>query len=200
MPATAGPADVALAAIREGLETRWGVRLLNWAVLALMAAGLAACVATGANRPADPRLEEGGQSRVPGFREVAFGVRPATGSTPSAGSYCALLAETSAQVQRGLMGRSDLAGYDGMVFRFPEESSLGFYMKDVPVPLTVAWFDAGGRLVSSADMATCPDNSCPTYRPAGPYRFALEVLAGGLGPLAVGPGSVIEVGGACKAS
>jgi len=184
--------------LREVLETRWGVRLLNWAVLALIAAGLAACVATGANRPADPRLE-GGQSRVPGFREVAFGVRPAAGSAPSAGSYCALLAETSAQVQRGLMGRSDLAGYDGMVFRFPEDSSLGFYMKDVPVPLTVAWFDAGGRFVSSADMATCPDSNCPTYRPAGPYRFALEVLAGGLGPLGVGPGSVIEVGGACKA-
>lgn len=188
---------MALAAVTEILETRWGVRLLHWAVVALMAGGLAACVATGANGPADPRLE-GGQSRVPGFREVALGVRPAPGSAPSAGPYCALLAETTAQVQRGLMGRRDLAGYDGMVFRFTEDSTGGFYMRDVPVPLTVAWFDAGGRFVSSADMATCPDQNCPTYPPAGPYRFALEVPSGGLGRLAVGPGSVIEVGGACK--
>lgn len=182
------------------------MRLLHWAVLALMAGGLAACVATGANRPADPQLEGGrleggqrGQSRVPGFGEVSFAVRPAGAPAPSAGPYCALLAETTAQVQRGLMGRSDLAGYDGMVFRFPEESSVGFYMQDVPVPLSVAWFDAEGRFVSSADMATCPDDSCPTYRPAGPYRFALEVLSGDLGRLAVGPGSVLEVDGACKA-
>jgi len=194
---------MALAAVNRVLETRWGLRLLQWAVLALMAGGLAACVATGANRPADPQLEggrlEGDRSRVPGFGEVSFTVRPAGAAAPSAGPYCALLAETTAQVQRGLMGRSDLAGYDGMVFRFPEDSSAGFYMQDVPVPLTVAWFDAQGRFVSSADMATCPDVNCPTYRPAGPYRFALEVLSGGLGRLAVGPGSVLEVDGACKA-
>ncbi len=186
-----------LSAVTEILETRWGVRVLHWAVAALMAGSLVACVATGANRPADPRLE-GGQSRVPGFREVAFGVRPAAGPTASAGPYCALLAETTEQVQRGLMGRRDLAGYDGMIFRFPADSTAGFYMRDVPVPLTVAWFDAGGRFVSSADMATCPDQNCPTYPPAAPYRFALEVLSGGLGRLGVGPGSVIEVGGACK--
>ena len=186
-----------LATVTDALATRWGVRLLRWGVIALMASGLAACVAEGANRPADPRLE--GQSRVPGFGEVAFRVRPAPASTVGAGRYCALLAETEAQVQRGLMGRRELAGYDGMVFRFAEDQSTGFYMKDVPVPLTVAWFDAGGRFVSSADMATCPDQNCPTYGAAGPYRFALEVLAGGLERLGVGPGSTIEVGGTCTA-
>jgi len=190
---------MALGAATEILGSPWGVRLLRWAVIALMAASLAACVATGANRPPNPRLE-GGQSRVPGFREVAFGVRSSPDQPQSGGPYCALLAETTAQVQRGLMGRRDLAGYDGMVFRFPEDSSLGFYMQDVPIPLSVAWFDARGGFVSSADMATCPDRDCPTYRPAGPYRFALEVPSGGLGRLAVGPGSVLEVDGACNSS
>jgi len=174
------------------------MRLLRWGVIALMATSLAACVATGANRPADPRLES--RSRVSGFGEVAFGVRPAPGSTVSAGRYCALLAESEAQVQRGLMGQRDLAGYDGMAFRFSGDQSEGFYMKDVPVPLTVAWFDGGGRFVSSADMATCPEQNCPTYGAAGPYRFALEVLSGGLGRLGVGPGSVLEVGGTCAGS
>ncbi len=188
---------MALAAVTESLETAWGFRLLRWAVFVLLAGSLAACVATGANRPPDPRLE-GGRSRVAGFGEVAFGVRPAGGAASSTGPYCALLAETTAQVQRGLMGQRDLAGYDGMVFRFSEDDTSGFYMKNVPVPLTVAWFDSRGSFVSSADMATCPDQNCPTYRPAGPYRFALEVPSGGLGRLAVGPGSVIEVGGACN--
>ncbi len=188
---------MALAAVTRVLETRWGVRLLHWAVVALMIGGLAACVATGANRPSDPRLE-GRQSRVPGFTEVAFDVRPAPGTAHSSGANCALLAETPAQVQRGLMDRQDLAGYDGMVFRFSEDNTAGFYMRNVPVPLTVAWFDAAGRFVSSTDMTTCPDQDCPTYHPTGPYRYALEVLKGGLGRLGVGPGSTIEVGGACE--
>jgi uncharacterized protein len=186
-----------LAALTRALGTSWGVRLLRWGVIALMACSMAACVATGANRPADPRLE--GQSRLPGFGEVGFRVRPAPSSTVSAGRYCALLAETATQVQRGLMGQGDLAGYDGMVFRFTADQTTGFYMKDVPIALTVAWFDADGRFVSSADMTTCPDQNCPTYSPAGPYRFALEVLAGGLERLGVGPGSSLEVGGACNA-
>ena len=188
---------MALDAVTAALETKWGVRLLHWAVVALLAGGLAACVATGANGPADPRLE-GAQPRIPGFGEVAFTVRPAGGPAQSSGPYCALLAETSAQVQRGLMGRQDLAGYDGMVFRFSEDNTSGFYMRNVPVPLTVAWFDAGGRFVSSTDMDPCPDQDCPTYHAAGPYRFALEVLKGGLGRLAAGPGSTMEVDGASQ--
>lgn len=202
-PATAGRAEAVaggaasarLDGVTRALETTWGLRLLRWAVIALMLSGLAGCVATGANRPADPRLES--RSRLPGFGEVAFRVRPAAGSTVPAARYCALLAETEAQVQRGLMGQRDLAGYDAMVFRFKEDSSLGFYMKDVPVPLTVAWFDAGGRFVSSADMVPCPDQDCRTYTPAGSYRYALEVLGGGLSGLGVGPGSAIELDGDC---
>ncbi|MDQ3680707.1 MAG: DUF192 domain-containing protein [Actinomycetota bacterium] len=191
------PVPTRLDAATDLLATRWGLRLLRWAVIVLMACALAACVATGANRPADPRLE--GQSRVPGFGEVAFRVIPSPGSGMNAGQYCGLLAETEAQVQRGLMGRRDLAGYDGMVFRFSGDSSSSFYMLNVPVPLTVAWFDAKGRFVSSADMEPCVDREdCPLYPPARPYRLALEVMSGGLGRLGVGPGSVMEVGGACK--
>ena len=183
------------------VATRAGFRLLRWSVLALLLSSLAACVATGANGPEDPHLESQPQpqSRVPGFGEVAFRVVPAPGSGAASARYCALLAETEAQVSRGLMGRRDLAGYDGMVFRFSSDSTGSFYMRDVPIPLTVAWFDGGGRFISSADMAPCPDREgCPLYPAARPYRLALEVPAGGLARLGVGPGSVLEVGGACS--
>lgn len=130
-----------------------------------------------------------------GFGEVAFKVTRAGGA---AAAYCALLAETEQQHQRGLMGRRDLAGYDAMIFRFASDSSGAFYMRNVPVGLSIAWFTAGGRFVSSADMAPCPDqDGCPTYAPSGAYRFAIEVLQGGLGPLGVAEDAVLTVGGPC---
>lgn len=133
-----------------------------------------------------------------GFGEVAFTVTPSGGS---AAAFCALLAETATQQARGLMGRRDLAGYDAMVFRFAEDTTSQFYMRNVPVPLSIAWFAADGRFVSSTDMAPCPDrDGCPLYGAAGPYRFALEVLEGGLPRLGIGEGSVLKVGGSCPSS
>ncbi len=184
-------------ALSQALATRTGLRLLRWAVIALLAASLGACVANGANGPEDPRLAS--RSGVDGFGEVAFRVHPAGVPAASSTEHCALLAETGDQVARGLMGRRDLAGYDAMVFRFSSDQRSPFHMRNVPIPLTVAWFDGTGRFVSSADMAPCPDrNDCPAYFPTGPYRLALEVPAVGLGRLGLGPGSVLEVGRACS--
>ena len=136
---------------------------------------------------------------VPGFGEVAFKVTPAGGDPASAPQFCALLAENEQQRARGLMGRRDLAGYDAMVFRFASDTTGAFYMRNVPVALSIAWFAADGRFVSSTDMAPCPDQEgCPTYAPPEPYRLALEVLKGGLGRLGVAEGSVPTVGGACN--
>lgn len=98
------------------------------------------------------------------------------------------------------MGRRDLAGYDAMVFPFLTDTTAQFYMRNVPVGLSIAWFTADGRFVSSTDMAPCPDqDGCPLYGAAGAYRFAIEVLQGGLGRLGIGDGSVLNVGGACTA-
>ncbi len=176
-------------------ELRW-----RWTVLAGLALvlGGVALVTIGANHPADPSLES--RARVPGFEEVAFRIRPAPASgRDEAREMCALLAESSEQHARGLMGRRDLAGYDGMVFRFPRDQSGPFYMRNVPVPLSVAWFDSAGRFVSSAEMAPCGDqDDCPRYFSSRPYRFALEVPGGGLEGVGVGPGAELIVGGNCR--
>lgn len=128
---------------------------------------------------------------------MAFSVTPAGGGP--AARFCALLAETAAQQARGLMGRRDLAGYDAMVFPFPDDTTAQFYMRNVPVTLSIAWFAADGRYVSSTDMAPCADqDGCPLYSAAGPYRYALEVLGGGLGALGIGDGATLSVGGACR--
>ena len=192
---------------RLGFDERRGTRLLGWVIGAVLAAGLLALVARGADGPADPSLKATAtaapatvpvvittvpvRAPVPGFGEVA--IRVASGP-----KLCALLAQSQEQHARGLMARTDLAGHIGMVFVFPGPVADTFYMRNTPMPLSIAWFDAAGRLVSATDMGPCPDKvGCPTYAAARPYRYALEVPRGGLPGLGIGPGAALTVGGAC---
>lgn len=173
-------------------------RPLALAAKALLVLAALAFLLVGANGPADPRLA-GAPALSEEFGEVAFRVTPGPGvALPSPDSRCALLAETDAQRATGLTGRRDLGGYDAMLFRFPQDTTASFVMRGVPVPLSIAWFDAGGRFVAAADMAPCEGgDGCPTYSPGRAYRFALEVPEGALPGLGVGPGSVLSVDGEC---
>jgi len=111
---------------------------------------------------------------------------------------CALLARTAQQQAQGLMKPTDLAGHVGMLFVFTTDTNETFYMRNTPMPLSIAWFDASGRFISATDMAPCADRpDCPTYAAARAYRYALEVQRGGLSSLGIGPGSTITVGAAC---
>jgi uncharacterized membrane protein (UPF0127 family) len=85
-----------------------------------------------------------------------------------------------------------------MIFRFVAPTMSSFYNQGVPIPLSIAWFDAAGVFVGSAEMATC-GAACPTFHPAVPYELAVEVPAGGLHRLGIGPGSALLVGGSCGA-
>ena len=189
---------------RLGFDERREQRLLAWAIAVVFVAGLLAFIAKGADEPADPYLKSvatptaagavtvSPRTPVPGFGEVAF--RVASGP-----ELCALLAQTPNQHARGLMARTDLAGHTGMLFVFAADTTETFYMRNTPLPLSIAWFDGAGRFVSATDMEPCPDRAgCPDYAAAGPYRWAVETRRGGLGNLGIGPGSTIAVGGACR--
>ena len=183
------------------------VRLLRWAIVGLLAVGALAFIAVGANQPADPTLRPAeGQvhlNRTPfgDFGEIGFRIEATTTQASAAQTTavrCALLAETAAQQARGLMERTDIGGYDGMLFRFASDTTSTFYMKDTPLPLSIAFFDAAGQFVSTTDMAPCIHQaSCPTYSAARPYRYALEVPQGALPRLGIGPGTRLVTTGPC---
>ena len=79
------------------------------------------------------------------------------------------------------MGQDDLDGYEGMIFRFPSEEHRSFWMRNTSIPLSIAFFDAGGAFVSATDMEPCGDRpDCPSYSSGGPAQFALEVPQGRL--------------------
>jgi uncharacterized membrane protein (UPF0127 family) len=178
------------------------VRLLRWLAVALVVCGGLAFLALGANGPDDPSLQpaEGQVSlnHTPfgDFAEIGFRIEG--GSAQATAARCALLAETSAQQARGLMDRTDIGGYDGMLFKFASEITGNFHMLDTPLPLSIAFFDSTGLFVSSTDMAPCIHQpSCPVYSAARPYRWALEVPQGALPRLAIGPGTRLTAGGPC---
>jgi uncharacterized membrane protein (UPF0127 family) len=132
------------------------------------------------------------------FGEVAVTIEPASG--PTRGT-CMLAARTEAERARGLMTVTDpdLGGHDGMVFVFEEDSTGAFWMRNTPMPLSIAFIDAGGRIVSATDLAPCGDDpNCPIHPAAGPYRYAVEVPRGRLDDLGLTGAARARVGGACR--
>lgn len=94
---------------------------------------------------------------------------------------CLLLAQDEAQRARGLMEVTDLAGYPGMLFVFPGDTSGGFWMRNTPTPLSIAFLDGTGNVVATTDMAPCEDSpDCPVYEPGATYRYTVEVPQGEL--------------------
>ena len=178
------------------------VRVLRWAIIALIGIGALAFIAVGANEPDDPTLKpaEGQVSlkRTPfgPFGEIGFRIEG--GTAEATALRCALLADTASQQAQGLMNRADLGGYDGMIFRFAADTTVAFYMKDTPLPLSIVFFDSAGRYVSTRDMAPCIHQpSCPTYAADRPYRYALEVPQGALPRLGIVPGARLVTTPAC---
>jgi uncharacterized membrane protein (UPF0127 family) len=95
-----------------------------------------------------------------------------------------VIAKTTAQRERGLRQRSDIGGYDGMLFVFPSGTNVGFTMSTVPVPLVIGFYGSDGRAVDTLRMVPCAgtDATCPVYRARRSFRYALETLAGALPP------------------
>lgn len=173
------------------------MKRLRWVVVAVLLASLLAFIVRGADEPSDPRLSpvaSADRQLLPGFGETLITVRSAQGSVFS---WCLLLASSVEQRARGLMQVTDpnLGGYSGMLFRF--ESDMDhianfFYMRNTPMPLSIAFLDGAGGVVSTADMAPCDDVAgCPEYHAAAPYRATIEVPQGRLASLGIEPGATI---------
>lgn len=173
---------------------------MRWVVVI---ASLAAC-GGGAERSTDAAIAVATTQTAPapsttGVRPVGFDLVPVT-MTNADGTVCELCtwrAATSAARQQGLMGVTDLGPADGMVFVYDDPATGRFWMGGTPLPLDIAWFAGDGAFVSATSMTPCLDglrSDCPRYGADGPYELALEVPAGDLVELGIGPGSVAAVG------
>ena len=98
-------------------------------------------------------------------------------------------AQTPAERERGLMGRSELPADSGMLFRFDEVRRHCLWMKDTPLPLSAAFFDEGGVVVDVIDLEPLNTEIRCSKRPA---RYALEMDQGWFAERGIGRGARLE--------
>jgi len=101
------------------------------------------------------------------------------------------VARTAQQRQRGLRDRTRLADNAGMLFVFRHTARPCFWMKNTPIPLSIAFLADDGRIVDiEAMQPNTPDLHCPQ----APIRYALEVKQGGFQDRGIRPGMRITGG------
>lgn len=78
---------------------------------------------------------------------------------------------------QGLMFRTEMARYSGMLFVYPEPSKVSFWMKNTLIPLDMIFLGQGGRVVKIHENAT-PQDLTPI--PGGDNIFAVLEINGGM--------------------
>lgn len=96
------------------------------------------------------------------------------------------VADTPGSRGRGLMGVDDFGAVEGMVFVYDAPSETGFFMKNVPVPLDIAFVGEDGTVLEVLTMAPCAADPCPTYHSPAPFKWAVETPSGALAGIAPG--------------
>jgi uncharacterized membrane protein (UPF0127 family) len=99
------------------------------------------------------------------------------------------IADTPAKRSTGLMYRKSLGKNEGMLFVYPEEDFLSFWMKNTFIPLSIGFFDKNGVLLETYDMR--PNQTLETYESRKKAIYALEVNQGWFRENGIAPGAVL---------
>jgi hypothetical protein len=99
------------------------------------------------------------------------------------------VARTDEERARGLMGRASLGKDEGMVFIFEKEAIHGFWMKNTLLPLSIAFIDKEGRIISITDMEPL---TLSTHDPPRPVLYALEMNKGWFAKNGIKVGDIVR--------
>ena len=105
------------------------------------------------------------------------------------------VARTPQQQAQGLRGRTSLPRNGGMAFLFAQPTRGSFWMKGVRIPLSIAFWGRGGRILRILDMPLCVRDPCPRYDPRVAFSGALEVRRGAFRRWGVRAGDFVEISG-----
>jgi hypothetical protein len=98
------------------------------------------------------------------------------------------VARTDSERERGLMGRTRLGLADGMLFIFDRDEHLEFWMKNTPLPLSIAFLSAEGKILEIRDMEPF---DLRTVRSRFSARYALEMNKGAFQELGIEDGDTV---------
>ncbi len=91
-------------------------------------------------------------------------------------SLNAQIAADNASRELGLMSRTNLGTDEAMVFVFPYPRSVTFWMKDTPLPLSIAYVGRSGMIYEIHDMK--PFDETPIPSASSSVIFAIETPLG----------------------
>jgi hypothetical protein len=98
------------------------------------------------------------------------------------------VAATDAARTTGLMHRRMLPENRGMLLVFPYAQPQRFWMKNTYIPLSIAFIDESGAIVSIADMKPLTTDSHASAKPA---KYALEMNQGWFSRHNINTGAVL---------
>ncbi len=156
------------------------------AVLVLLATALAAGCGeaemphNGAPAPVDPREAAAPEPQSLPTATILVGSRP----------LVVEVADEEAERQLGMMGRRSLGEDEAMLFVFPQEAPLSFWMKHCYVDLDLGYIRADGTL---AEVHRMRAHDKRPVRSRAPVKYALEVPAGWFGRHGYGPGTTVTI-------
>jgi hypothetical protein len=91
----------------------------------------------------------------------------------------------------GLSNRVKLPENHGMLFIYPTLGPRTFWMKDTHIPLSIAFLDDSGLILSIQPMTPMQTNE--RYRSLQPVRYALEVNQSWFAEHGIGVGDSVEM-------
>ncbi len=100
------------------------------------------------------------------------------------------IASTEKQREQGLMLRQSMHDDAGMLFLFPADTTVGFWMRNTYLPLDIAYIDASGKVLEVRKAQPLDETA---LTPKGPYRYTLEVNQGWFERHGFGPGSTVTL-------
>lgn len=104
-------------------------------------------------------------------------------------SFSVEIADDEDERARGLMFRENMAPDHGMLFVYPSEQPVSFWMKNTILPLDLVFIDDQGKVVG-VEQGT-PHSEAP-ISPGAPARFVLELNAGTAAKAGIDAGDTVH--------
>ena len=100
------------------------------------------------------------------------------------------LALTELQIRTGMMFRTNIVEDEAMLFVFPNAHQVGFWMKNVSIPLSCAYIDPEGVILELHDME--PQEVRPIQSASDRVQYVLETRRGWFERHGIKPGVLIR--------
>ena len=100
------------------------------------------------------------------------------------------VADDEAERTQGLMYRDSLPGFSGMLFLFPAEEPMAFWMKNTRFSLDILYVDSEYRIINIVENTT--PYSLEQLPSEAPAQYVVEVVGGFCRQHGIKPGDLIR--------